>query len=296
MIYELKIEYPVTVISQALGINRSTIYELLKSQEKIMDKLEKIRQKYGHLKYKFDSLCREFPKYGYRRIRAMLRRRFNIRMSKKTVNLIMKAFNLTLPIKKKRLSRPRVAKMEVTKPYQLWQTDMTKIWVNGTGWMYFFAIIDCFTREIVGWCFSLFASAKEALKALEMAVDNHFPFGIPKDLGLILNSDNGCQFGARLYQTAVRAFGFAFTRTGYDSPQENAYIESFFGKFKEEEVWIKEYESPFEADISIAGWIHKYHRERPHSSLNYLTPMEFRELWLEQNKLKESLNQQVKVS
>ncbi len=261
-----------------------------------MDKLEKIRQKYGHLKYIFDSLCREFPKYGYRRIRAMLRRRFGIRMSKKTVNWVMRAFNLTLPIKKKRLPRPRARKLEVTQLYQLWQTDMTKLWVEGTGWMYFFAVIDCFTREIVGWYFSLFASAKEALKALEMAVDNHFPSGVPQGLGLILNSDNGCQFGARLYQSAVKAFGFAFTRTGYNSPQENAYIESFFGKFKEEEVWIKEYESPFAAEVSIAGWIHKYHHERPHSSLNYLTPIEFRTLWLKQNKQEVSPVQQIKVS
>lgn len=72
---------------------------------------------------------------------------------------------------------------------------------------------------------------KEALKALETAVDNHFPVGVPEDLGLTLNSDNGCQFGARRFQTAVKAFGFAFTRTAYDTPEDNAYIESFFGKF-----------------------------------------------------------------
>jgi putative transposase len=296
MIYELKIEYPITAISQALGISRSAIYELLKSQEKTMDKLEKVRQKYGHLKYQFDSLCREFPKYGYRRIRAMLIRRFDLRMSKKTVNWIMRAFNLTLPTKKKRSPRPRAEKLEVARPYQLWQTDMTKIWVKGTGWMYFFAVIDCFTREIVGWCFSLFASAREALLALEMAVDNHFPSGIPQNLGLILNSDNGCQFGARLYQSAVKAFGFTFTRTGYDSPQDNAYIESFFGKFKEEEVWSKEYESPFEAEVSIAGWLHGYHYDRVHSSLNYLTPVEFRTKWFGQNRQEMPLNQPAEVS
>jgi len=244
-----------------------------------MDKLERIRQKYEHLKFKFDSLCREFPKYGYRRIRVMLRRREDIYLSKKTVQWIMRAFHLSLPAKKKRPPRPHTKKIEIVRPYQLWQTDMTKVWVNGTGWMYFFAVIDCFTREIVGWCFSLFASAKEALKALEMAVDNHFPEGVPEGLGLTLNSDNGCQFGARRYQAAVKAFGFAFTRTAYDTPEDNAYIESFFGKFKEEEVWCKEYESPFEAEQSIAEWIHKYNYERIHSSLNYLTPVEFREEW-----------------
>lgn len=296
MINELKAEYPVTAIGKALDLSRSGIYYLLDHGDKLIDKLEKIRQKYTHLKHAFDSLCREFPKYGYRRIRVMLKRRHQIRLSKKTVQWIMRAFNLTLPVKKKRPPRPRAEKVEVIRPYQLWQTDMTKIWVKGTGWMYLFAVIDCFTREIVGWSFNLFASAREALKALEMAVDNHFPQGVPEGLGLTLNSDNGCQFGARRFQVAVRAFGFAFTRTAYNTPEDNAYIESFFGKLKEEEVWLKEYESVFEAEQSIAIWIYKYNHERIHSSLNYLTPVEFKTKWFEQNRQEMHLNQRVKVS
>ena len=244
-----------------------------------MDKIERIRKKYSPLKYKIDSLCHEFPKYGYRRIRVMLRRREGIYLSKKTVQWIMRAFNLSLPVKKKRAPRSHIERVEVRSPYQLWQTDMTKIWVNGTGWMHLFAVIDCWTREIVGWCFSMFASAKEAIKALEMAVESHFPNGIPNGLGLTLNSDNGCQFGARAFQGAVKSFGFTFTRTAYDTPEENAYIESFFGKLKEEEVWLKEYESIHEAEQSIGEWINKYNHERIHSSLNYLTPVEFREKW-----------------
>ncbi|MDI6841175.1 MAG: DDE-type integrase/transposase/recombinase, partial [bacterium] len=173
----------------------------------------------------------------------------------------------------------------LTRPYQLWQADMTKVWVNGTGWMHLFAIIDCFTREIVGYCFSLFASAKEALKGLEMAVETHFPIGIPDGLGLTLNSDNGCQFGSRSFQGVVKAFGFTFTRTGYNSPQENAYIESFFSKFKEEEAWLKEYESVYEAEQSIREWIYKYNHERIHSSLEYLTPVEFKEKWFSEHSI-----------
>lgn len=291
MVAELKMKYPVAAIRRALSLSRSGIYYALSCQDKAINKLEKIREKYGYLKFSFDRLCREFPKYGYRRIRIMLRRRENIHLSKKTTQWIMRAFNLTLPMKKKRLPRPQAEKIEVTRPYQLWQTDLTKLWVKGCGWMYLFAVIDCFTREIVGWCFSRFASAEEALKALEVAVDSYFPDGVPEGLGLTLNSDNGCQFGARKFQSAVKAFGFAFTRTAYDTPQDNAYIESFFGKFKEEEVWLKEYESVFEAERSIAEWIYKYNHERIHSSLNYLTPVEFREGWLSKQAIKIAYNQ-----
>jgi putative transposase len=275
----LRLEYPISAVARALNISRSGIYHILKEGNKSMNKLDRIREKYVHLKYQFDSLCKEFPKYGYRRIRIMLRRRYKIYLSKKTVQWIMRAFNLSLPVKKERTTRPHTEKVKITRPYQLWQTDMTKVWVNGTGWMYLFGVIDCFTREIVGWCFSLFASAKEALKALEMAIDVHFPNGIPEGLGLTLNSDNGCQFGSRAYLSAVKDLGITFTRTGYDTPEENAYIESFFGKLKEEEVWLKEYESISDAEQSIRDWIYKYNYERIHSSLGYLTPIEFKEKW-----------------
>lgn len=284
MLEALSLEYPVSTIARTFEISRSGVYHILNQRGEVMSKIERIRKKYGHLKYKFDSLCLEFPKYGYRRIRIMLRRREGIYISKKTVQWIMRAFNLSLPVEKKRMPRPHLEKVEAVRPYELWQTDMTKIWVNGTGWMHLFAVIDCFTREIVGWCFSLFASAKEAVKSLEMAVENHFPNGIPEELGLTLNSDNGCQFGARAFQRAVKSFGFKFTRTAYDTPEENAYIESFFGKLKEEEVWVKEYESIYEAEQSIGDWINKYNHERIHSSLKYLTPVEFREKWFLEQK------------
>lgn len=240
MIEILRLEYPAGMIARAFDLSRSGVYYLLNLQEGAMNKLERIQKKYGHLKYMFDRLCREFPKYGYRRIRVMLRKRENICLSKKTVQWIMRAFNLSLSVKKKRAARPHTGTVEIKRPYELWQTDMTKIWVKGTGWVHLFAVIDCFTREIVGWKFSMFASAREAIGALEMAVDTHFPKGIPEEIGLTLNSDNGCQFGARAYITAVKSFGFRFTRTAYDTPEENAYIESFFGKLKEEEVWIKD--------------------------------------------------------
>lgn len=284
MIADLRLEYPMAMIAKAYDLSRSGIYYLFNSQEVKMNKLERVQKKYGHLKHTFDSLCSEFPKYGYRRIRMMLRRREGLFFSKKTVQWIMRAFNLSLPVKKKRVPRPHTEAVKITRPYQLWQTDMTKIWVNGTGWIYLFGVIDCFTREVVGWCISLFASAQEALKALEMAVDNHFPAGIPEGLRLTLNSDNGCQFGARAYISAVKAFGFTFTRTAYDTPEENAYIESFFGKLKEEEVWVKEYETVEEAERSIGEWIYKYNHERIHSGLSYLTPIEFRKKWFAEHK------------
>lgn len=282
MIKELSVKYSISSVSRAFSISRSLIYSYLKQEEREMERMDRVREKYKGLKLKFDELCREFPKYGYRRIRIMLRRRHGIWMSKKTVQKIMRAFNLSLPTKKKRTQQKTYDKShKIQRPNQLWQTDLTKVWVKGSGWCFLFAVIDCFTREILGWCFSLFGSAKEAIKALERAVELRFPYGIPEDISLTVNSDNGNQFGARVYQKAVRDFGFEFTRTGYDTPEDNAYIESFFGKFKEEEVWTKEYEGFLEAESEIEEWIWWYNNERIHSSLNYLTPVEFRKAYYE---------------
>lgn len=238
--------------------------------------IEKIREKYQCYKLKFDELTREFPRYGYRRIRAMMRRRHEIRLSKKTVQKIMRAFNLSLPVKRKRIHRNRTTNPPATKPLEIWQADMTKIWVKSVGWMYMFAFIDCYTREIVGYTLSLCASTQELIQALEAAVSRCFPYGIPDDHQLTINSDNGCQFTARAYLTALKTMKFSFTRTGFNCPDDNPFIESFFARLKDEEVWGNEYETVQEAEISIRLWIVFYNTERIHSGLGYLTPEEFR--------------------
>jgi len=274
LISALIVSYPAKRISEALGISRSHIYYLLSKGEKQISKLDRVREKYAYLKFYFDSLSKEFPKYGYRRIRVMFRRRHNIYLSKKTTQLIMRAFNLTLPVKKKR-TKPNYQKIEATGPNELWQSDMTKIWVENTGWLHLFCIIDCFSREIVGCSLSLFAGTKELLQALDMAVSFRFPKGIPEGINLTIGSDNGCQFTSRAFIQALKDFKFKFMRTNYNCPEQNCYIESFFSSLKEEEVWLNEYTSVAEAEKSILKWIYDYNHERIHSSLDYLTPVEF---------------------
>jgi putative transposase len=270
----LAVNYPVKRITEALGVSRSHLYYLLNKSSDEIAKLEKVKHRYAHLKFYFDSLSREFPKYGYRRIRIMLRRRYGIYQSKKTTQLIMRAFNLSLGVKKKK-AKPNYQKIEAIAPNELWQTDMTKIWVENTGWLHLFCIIDCFSREIVGYSLSLFAGTKELLEALEMAVMFRFSNGIPEDNKLTVASDNGCQFTAKAFIAALKDFNFKFMRTNYNCPEQNCYIESFFSSLKEEEVWLNEYASVAEAEESISRWLYKYNNERIHSSLDYLTPAEF---------------------
>lgn len=269
-------EYTKSAISKALGINRGYLHELLNQTQKESTMIERIRKKYQCYKLRFDELTREFPKYGYRRICAMMRRRHNIRLSKKTVQKIMRAFNLSLPVKIKRTHRNRTTNPTATRPLEIWQTDMTKLWVKSVGWVYLFAFIDCYTREIVGYTLSLCASTQELIQALEAAVRRCFPYGIPDEHQLTINSDNGCQFTARAFLATLKAMHFSFTRTGFNCPDDNPFIESFFARLKDEEVWVNEYETLQEAESSINRWITFYNTDRIHSSLKYLTPDEFR--------------------
>lgn len=274
MVNTLVINYPVSLIAKALKLSRSYLYWLLKKEVEQTLKLDRMRQKYAHLKFYFDSLAKEFPTYGYRRVRVMLKRRYQINLSKKTTQLIMRAFNLSLPVKKKR-TKPNYQQLRATRPNELWQSDMTKVWVARVGWLHLFSIIDCFTREIVGYSLSLFASTKELLKALDMAVSKRFASGIPDGINLTIGSDNGCQYTSKAFREALKALNFKFMRTNYNTPEQNAFIESFFSTLKQEEVWLKEYSSIAEAEESISNWIYFYNYERIHSSLNYLTPTEF---------------------
>ena len=116
MIESLRLEYSADMIARAFDLSRSGIYHILNRRDEVMNKIERIRKKYNHLKYIFDSLCREFPKYGYRRIRVMLRKREQIYFSKKTVQWIMRAFNLSLPVKKKRTRRSKMERVKTERP------------------------------------------------------------------------------------------------------------------------------------------------------------------------------------
>ena len=152
--------------------------------------------------------------------------------------------------------------------------DMTAIWVAEHGWVYLNAIIDCCTREIVGWELGLRCRAIEAIAVIERAIAE-------QDVApgtLTLGTDNGSAFTARATRTALSQHGVAHRRGGYRDPESQAFIESWFSKLKERCVWRHEFETLDQAREVIAAHIDRYH-DRPHSSLAYRTPREVRAEW-----------------
>jgi putative transposase len=136
------------------------------------------------------------------------------------------------------------------------------------------AIIDCCTREIVGWRLSLRCRAAEAITVIEHAVLEQ---GIAPGT-LTLGTDNGSAFTARATRLVSSGLGVTHRRGGYRDPESQAFIESWFRYLKERCVWRNELETLDQAREVIAAYIDHYH-DRPHSRLDYRTPREVRATW-----------------
>ena len=210
---------------------------------------------------------------GYRMVCAFVRRRLGVAVNRKRVLRVLRERKL---IQRRRPleRRKRPGFFRVERPRQLWQLDMTSIWVAEHGWCYLNAIIDCCTREIVAWQLELRCRADEAIAVVERAAALH---GIEPG-ELTLGSDNGSAFTARRFRAKLAELGIRHRRGGYRDPESQAFIESWFGKLKQREVWLNEYETLDDARQGIGGYVDRYHH-RPHSRLGYKTPYEVKETW-----------------
>jgi putative transposase len=185
---------------------------------------------------------------GYRMICAFVRRKLGVAVNRKRVLRVMRERKL---IQRRRPleRRMRPGFFRVERPRQLWQLDLTSVWVAEHGWTYLMAIIDCCTREIVGWSLELRCRTDEAIATVEQAAAMH---GIEPD-ELVLGSDNGSAFTARRFRARLAELGIRHRRGGYRDPESQAFIESWFGKLKEREVWLNEYETLDDARRGIGG-------------------------------------------
>jgi len=219
------------------------------------------------------EIARDNQTDGYRMVTAFVRRKLGQPVNRKRVLRVMRERKL---IQRRRPleRRKRPGFFRVERPRQLWQLDMTSVWVAEHGWCYLNAIIDCCTREIVAWQLELRCRADEAIAVVDRAVALH---GIEPG-ELTLGSDNGSAFTARRFRARLGELGIRHRRGGYRDPESQAFIESWFGKLKEREVWLNEYETLDDARRGIGRYVDRYHR-RPHSGLNYRTPLEVRQTW-----------------
>jgi putative transposase len=230
----------------------------------------------AYLRSKVWQLCHQ-PRhlmFGYRRIWAMLRR-CGWSVNKKTVWRIMHDMALCRPKVWHRPWRPkRVERMRPSQPNRGWQIDMTCFVLSDMSMAYLVGVVDCCTRQIVGWTLSRRARAVEWASAVRMALESQELTSKDDCCGLVLRSDNGAQPCSKKFVEFLGKVGVKGQYTGYDSPDDNAYIERLFRTVKEEEIWPNEYESFAEAHKAIEDYVRYYNEERVHSALDYQTPNE----------------------
>jgi putative transposase len=256
------------LVAETIGISRSSLYYHAKPRASRADRSQ-------------DELiivaCGDKPAYGYRRVSWWLWRKQGVTVNGKRVLRVMRERGLLVAPRRLRARRKKEWGRVITEaPNQVWQSDMTKVWAGANvGWAYLVSVIDCCTREIVGWDLSLRCRTQEAIAAVERAVLEAMTDG-SRGLGLVLTTDNGTQFTSTRFVETLSRLGITHRRTAYHHPEGNGLIERFHRSLKEEEIWLNEYRSLGEATESIARWITEYNHDRPHRALNNRTPREAR--------------------
>jgi putative transposase len=155
-------------------------------------------------------------------------------------------------------------------PDQVWVTDATCV-LTGQGWLYVVALLDVYTRRIVGWAMHESLDALLAVKALQMAIDQRRPRP-----SLIVHSDRGSQFASALYRNVLTAHGLVASMSRKANCYDNAFIEAFWSSLKYEVVYHRRFATRAEARSAIFDYIESfYNRTRLHSSLGYVSPVTF---------------------
>ncbi len=214
----------------------------------------------------------KFPYLGYRKITVKLQEE-GYSVGRRTVRRLMQSMAIYAIYPKANLSK-RNAKEAVVPyllrnypinfPNQVWSIDITYIPMK-KGHMYLTAIIDWYSRKIVGHYLSDTLNTASVIYAVKEAVTKH---GIPA----ILNSDQGSQFTADEYKALLKDLHIRQSMDGKSRWADNIMIERWFRSLKNEQIYPNEYHSPRELRMLINEYVDAYNRERPHEALGYKVP------------------------
>lgn len=268
--------YPVRRMCRVLGVSDSAYYAWWGRPES--RRVREDRRLLVEIKA-IHSAKRET--YGSPRVHAELKAQ-GLRLGEKRVARLMRAGGIRAKQKRKfkattdsRHSHPVAPNLlardfEAIAPNQKWVADITYI-PTREGWLYLAAILDLYSRMVVGWSMSSRMTRRLVLDALDMAVGRRRP-----GPGLLHHSDRGSQYACGDYQEALTTHGMLCSMSRKGDCWDNAPMESFFHTLKTELVHHRDYQTRGEAKADIFEYIEVfYNRSRRHSCLGYLAPAEY---------------------
>lgn len=257
-------ELPASVDASLLDINRTSIY--YKGSSVSDDELA--------CKEIIDHLHTDNPTWGARQMSAQLkargyrvgRRKARRYMNEMDIHPIYPKMNLSKRMQQVKVRPYLLRNAVIDKPNQAWSIDITYIPIKH-GFLYLTAVIDWYSRCIVGWEVDDTLDTRMVLNALNKA----FKIAKPQ----ILNSDQGCQFTSQQYIDFVKENDILQSMDGKSRWADNIMIERWFRSFKYEEAYLTQYNNIKEARAAIKRYVHTYNFERYHSALDYHTPAEY---------------------
>jgi len=222
-----------------------------------------------------DELHLKWPFYGARKIAVVLCRDGH-KVGRKRVTRLMRLMGIETIYRKPNLSRrhPQHKKypyllrnLPITRVHQVWSCDITYIPMK-QGFLYLVAVIDWHSRLVLSWRLSNTMDKSFCVEALQEALDT---YGKPE----IFNTDQGVQFTCEAFIATLEGRGIRISMDGKGRCLDNIFCERLWRSLKYEEIYLRAYETTAEARAGIGQWFKFYNGERPHQSLDYLTPRQF---------------------
>jgi putative transposase len=227
------------------------------------------------LSTQLQELARRHPRYGYRRVWALLRRRGQ-RVNKKHVHRLWKQARLQVRkvTRQRRLAHRAMIPVQATQPGHVWTYDfLHDRCLKGTP-LKVLTVMDEFTREGLALAVATSLPSARVLAILQGLIVTH---GAPQ----FVRSDNGPEFIALAVRGWLAQHQMTTVYIEPGCPWQNGYGERFNGTVRDECLNMHVFQSVAEARVVLAAYCRQYNEERPHSSLGYRTPAEFKREWLE---------------
>jgi putative transposase len=270
-----KAEHTITILCRCLRVTRSGFYAWQRRPESahaqqdrrlrvlVRASFDASRQRYGSPRILEDLLEQQIPVSRKRVVRLMQEDGLQARARKRFKRTTMSDHDQ--PVAANLLNR----EFDAPAPNQRWVGDTTEFVIGDSGKLYLAAILDLFSRFVVGWAISAVNDRHVTIKALEMAVKRRCP-----DAGLLHHSDQGCTYASEDYQAVLDAHEIVCSMSRRGNCYDNAVMESFFSTVKTE---LREhFDSCGEAKSELFDYIEVfYNQRRRHSTIGQISPAAF---------------------
>jgi len=267
--------FPVTILCEVMRVSRSGFYDYLfrylddngPGEAELKSRIKEIFNNSGQ-------------SYGSRRIVKQLQAeghqigRYKVRRIMRQLNLkaiIPRRFKRTTDSKHSFPVAPNILdqKFDVDTPNKVWTADISYVWTF-EGWLYLAVVMDLHSRQIVGWAMNERMKKQLVIDALAMAYWQRKP-----SKGLLHHSDRGSQYASYDYQNLLESYGMQASMSRKGNCWDNAPMERFFRSLKSERIDHYRFFTRNEAKNEILDYITFYNSIRLHSTLGYLSPMEY---------------------